>query len=152
MADIVQKQISTKIQNSAAFSLLADSTRDKQNHEDLAIGAQYIDYSGKPAERCFSLVKLDAANAKFIFDAINNELNLLSLNFNKIACQTYDGVVAMSGCTGGVQKLISESLNRNIPYIHCCNHQLHLAVLEIADSNRCIRFCFNICEQLCYFS
>ena len=34
----------TEMNNSAAVSLLANSTRNKQNHEDLAIGARYIDY------------------------------------------------------------------------------------------------------------
>ena len=85
-----------------------------QNHKDLAIEARYIDYLGKPAKRGFSLVKLKAANSKSIFDPINNELNILSLNLNKIVCQSYDGAAVISGFTGGVQKLISEYLNRNI--------------------------------------
>ena len=151
MAKIVQDQISKEIQNSNAYSILADSTRDKQNHEDLAIGARYIDITGKPVESCFSLVKLEAANAKSIANAILNKLNTLTLNLSKIVCQSYDGTAVMSGCTGGVQKLISENLNRNIPYIHCFNHQLHLAVLEIVDSHTCIKFCFDLCEQLCFF-
>ena len=78
MADIIPKQISTTIQNSAAFSLLARSKKDKQNHEDLAIEARYINYLGKPATRGYSLVKLVAANAKSIFDGIINKLNILS--------------------------------------------------------------------------
>ena len=54
MVEIVQNQISKEIQNSNAYSILADSIRDKQNHEDLAIGARYIDITGKRVERCFS--------------------------------------------------------------------------------------------------
>ena len=57
----------------------------------------------------------------------------------------------MAGSNGGIQKLISDELKRQIPYIHCFNHQLHLAVLEMISSNSKFTRAFDVAEQLYVF-
>ena len=34
----------------------------------------------------------------------------------------------MSGSKGGVHALLQRELNKEIPYTHCLNHQLHLVI------------------------
>ena len=37
----------------------------------------------------------------------------------------------MSGNQGGVQKILQDSLKKQIPYVHCYNHKLHLVVIDL---------------------
>ena len=54
----------------------------------------------------------------------------------------------MSGVNNGVQQNISDKLGRNIVYVHCYNHQLHLVVLNVISCDPQISQTFTIAEQL----
>ena len=55
MCELATEQIVEKINNSQAFSIMADSTRDKTNQEDIAIGAQFYDKTEKCIKNCVLL-------------------------------------------------------------------------------------------------
>ncbi|XP_045075725.1 uncharacterized protein LOC123489869 [Coregonus clupeaformis] len=57
----------------------------------------------------------------------------------------------MSGRHGGVQKLLQNKLDRNIPYIHCFNHQLHLVVIHAMSSEAAVDDFFGVCNMLYNF-
>lgn len=64
---------------------------------------------------------------------------------------SFDGAAVMSGVKTGIQKRFCEYLDRDIPYVHCFNHQLHLAVLQvIVADNRIINSVY-LCEELYIF-
>ena len=42
--------------------------------------------------------------------------------------QGYDGANIMSGCNGGVQRLIQNQSPTLNPYVHCASHNLNLVI------------------------
>ena len=48
----------------------------------------------------------------------------------------------MSGKKGCVQKYISDTFARDITYVHCFNHQLHLIEVEVCESITEIKYLF----------
>lgn len=57
----------------------------------------------------------------------------------------------MSGRHGGVQKLLQNKLDRNIQYIHCFNHQLHLVLIHAMSSEAAVTDFFGVCNMLYNF-
>ena len=55
--------------------------------------------------------------------------------------QLYDGDSVMSGKKGSC-KYISDTFERDIPYVHCFNHQLHLIVVDVCESITEIKYLF----------
>ena len=77
-------------------------------------------------------------DAATLTDTILEELAKVGLNSDKILSQCYDGASVMSGKHGGVQKLLQDKLGRDIPYVHCFNHQLHLVVVHSLSAENAI--------------
>jgi hypothetical protein len=100
---------------------------------------------------CIAVVSLEEQNAQTIMAEILKVLRGLSLNLDKIIGQTYDGASVMSEHHGGVNVLLSDELGRVIPYIHCVNHQLHLAVIGTLAAHKDIRSYLDACEELYKF-
>ncbi|KAL0151861.1 hypothetical protein M9458_052862, partial [Cirrhinus mrigala] len=78
------------------------------------------------------------------------ELADVGLDMGKILSQCYDGASVMSG-RGGMQKLIQNKLNREVPYIHCFNHQLHLVIVHAVSSESAVEDFFDVCNALYKF-
>ena len=54
----------------------------------------------------------------------------------------------MSGCKGGVQKILQDDLGKNIPYVHYFNYQLHLVAVHAMETVSRVKAFF---EQLYIF-
>lgn len=80
-----------------------------------------------------------------------DELTRLGLDTNKILSQCYDGASVMSGREGGMQKLVQNKLNREVPYVHCFNHQLHLVVVHAMSSESTVEDFFDVCTGMYKF-
>ncbi|KAI7789318.1 putative homeobox-containing protein 1 [Triplophysa rosa] len=87
-------------------------------------------------------------DAQTLTDTILAELNKAGLNPSKILSQVYDGASLMSGKVGGVQMMLQEKLKKDIPYVHCLNHQLHLVVVHTMSSEGAVKDFFNVCNSL----
>ena len=63
----------------------------------------------------------------------------------------------MSGRLGGVHALISQRIEREVPYIHYFNHQLHLVVAHVCEmpvvheKKPVVREYFDMCNLLSKF-
>ena len=57
----------------------------------------------------------------------------------------------MSSAKGGVQKVLQDTLNRKLPYVHCYNHQLDLVVAHALEAEAKVKNFFSLCEQLYVF-
>ena len=53
--------------------------------------------------------------------------------------------------SGGLQKLIQDHCNRNIPYIHCLNHRLALVVKDTLSDLIELSDFFQLLQDLCNF-
>jgi hypothetical protein len=93
----------------------------------------------------------DMLDAISLTDLIMTTLNNASLNTDHLLSQCYDGANVMRGDKGGVQALIKQRLGRDVPYIHCFNHRLHLVIIHAVSSIPCLEQYFSQCELLYVF-
>lgn len=115
-----------------AYSALVDGTKDRRFNECISIAIRYV-FEGVARERLLEFAtskKFDAqTNANIILDTLKTTLQ----DLENLLSQCYDGANVMSGDDGGVQRIIQNILGRLIPYIHCCNHRLHLVVIAAIE-------------------
>lgn len=152
LAEIVSEDISNDINSADVpwFSILEDGTRDKNNRENVALGARYVK-DGKVKESIIAIKTCSDLDAKTFADLTLKVLHDCNLDNSKILSQCYDGTSVMSGRKGGVQAILQKHLDRNIPYVHCCNHRLHLVIIKaINDVSEAKQF-FDQCSMLYNF-
>lgn len=149
---MVQKKIVEKFHKSdiGLSCLKCDETRDASNVEVMSVCLRFV-CDGKPIEHLLSIVKLDAVDAKSITGEIIRELKARNVDPQNILSTCFDGAAVMSGCFGGVQKLLSDELKLSIPYVHCYNHRLHLVVVHSIHRVSQAKQFFSTCEQLYVF-
>ncbi|KAK0153405.1 hypothetical protein N1851_004914 [Merluccius polli] len=80
-------------------------------------------------EHLLCIATAQKGDTQTLTDTVLTELNKVGLDCSKILSQVYDGASVISGKRGGVQKILQERFGREIPYVHCLNHQLHLVVV-----------------------
>lgn len=133
MASCVKKEIVVQtIMNAEVpyYAIIVDGARDKNNHEAISVYFHYVN-DGTPRELLFTTENVDSLKAKFCAVLILRVLYRNGIDHSRMLSQFYDGASVMSGRTGGVQTLICEILGREIPYVNCFNHQLHLIVITV---------------------
>jgi hypothetical protein len=135
MATMVTKSVADDVKSADVpfFTVFADGTRDKSNTEHVSVAVRYV-REGKPKESLLKIVttsNLDAQSlSKVILDALTDE----KINIQNMISQCYDGASCMSGVNGGVQRIIQNELGKEIPYVHCFNHRLHLVVVDLVST------------------
>lgn len=113
------------------YCITCDQSRDAVNIEDMSVVLRYV-INGVANKRLLSLVEIAATDAEYVTAAILRGLQGKSLDPAGILIlsQCYDGASVMSGVKCGVQKLIQDAIGKQIPYVHCFSHQLHLVVTQ----------------------
>lgn len=96
-------------------------------------------------ERLLVMASTKHCDALSLTDLIISELRKTGLTTEKILSQCYDGASVMSGKRGGVQQILQE---REVPYVHCFNHQLHLVVIHAMSSENAPQAFFDVCDML----
>ncbi|GAA6096618.1 zinc finger MYM-type protein 1-like [Tachysurus ichikawai] len=125
MSNIVTDAIVNEIGESW-FMLKVDGTRDPTGMENISIVVRYL------GEKTLEITAGDSGDAQTITDIILSELTKAGLPTSKI----------------GVQRLLQEKVGREIPYVHCLNHQLHLVVVHMLSAEQAINDFFSICSTL----
>lgn len=103
-------------------------------------------------ERLIGLGTSENFGASALADVILEQLQSKGLDINNILSQCYDGAAVMSGCSGGVQRIIQDRLNKVVPYVHCYNHKLHLVIVSCMSSDSRITEFFELCDCLYKFT
>lgn len=122
IAELVEEQIVIEINLADVdfFTVLVDGTKDRRHRECVSLAARYVS-KGKPIESLLGFettTELDTdSNAKMILEKIAK----CGLCTENIISQCYDGANVMSRDNGGIQRIIQTTLNRRVPYVHCCN-------------------------------
>lgn len=119
-----------------------DGTRDRNNRENISIDIRYVK-DGVVKELLLQVVTTKELDAKLFTKATLNVMHENNLDISRILSQCFDSVGVMSGRKGGVAVQISQSVKRNVPYVHCYNQRLHLVVLKIVSEVRDIRQFFD---------
>ncbi|KAK9526374.1 hypothetical protein VZT92_015078 [Zoarces viviparus] len=127
MSTMVTEHIVTEVGESF-YTIKVGGTRDPTGRENISIVVRFINELYEPTERLLTIATADQGDAATLTDTIVEELSKAGLSPRRIISQVYDGASLMAGKHGGVQKRLQEKLQRDIPYVHCFNHQLHLVV------------------------
>uniref|UniRef100_A0A1A8QZ38 Uncharacterized protein n=1 Tax=Nothobranchius rachovii TaxID=451742 RepID=A0A1A8QZ38_9TELE len=104
--------------------------------------------NGVPKEHLIGLLDPSQLNAEFITTQILEHLSDSGYSTAEIISQCYDGASVMIGLRGGVQALLQKKVGKDIPYIHCYNHQLHLAVVHAMQAEPCAKTFFDLSGSL----
>lgn len=128
-----------------------DGTRDATGCENISIVIRFVSALHETTERLLTIATADAGDANTLTNKIMEELAKARLNTSQILSQVYDGASVMAGKNGGVQKLLQEKLGREIPYVHCMNHQLHLVVVNTLTAEKAVTDFFDVCCTLYRF-
>ena len=150
MSKLVTEEIVRQVGDSW-YSIKVDGTRDPIGQENISIVVRFVDENYAACERLLVMATSEKGDAEALTGVIIDELTSAGLSTDKILSQVYDGASLMSGRHGGVQKLLLNKLDRNIPYIHCFNHQLHLVVVHAMSSEAAVQDFFGVCNMLYNF-
>ncbi|KAL0146682.1 hypothetical protein M9458_058022 [Cirrhinus mrigala] len=150
MSTIVTEHI-VKDVGESWFTVKVDGTKDPTGSENVSIVLRYVDQNCSVKERLLSMLTTDKCDALSLSIMVLEELADVGLNTGKILSQCYDGASVMSGREGGMQKLIQNKLNREVPYIHCFNHQLHLVIVHAVSSESAVEDFLDVCNALYKF-
>jgi len=100
-------------------TLKVDCTKDPTGFENNSIVLRYVDKINCVKERLVSMTTAQHFDAMSLTKLILSQLKDKELSTDKILSQCYDGASVMSGTHGGVQKLLQDELQREVPYVHC---------------------------------
>lgn len=115
------------------FSIILDETMDIGKDEQIAFCMRYMDENLEIQEHFFGFFKTDTTTSDDLFTRVNEIMKKLSLDFQKIVGQGYDGASNMSGCKNGLATQILR-LNSKALYQHCKGHLLNLSLKDAANS------------------
>ena len=131
-ADLLEKEVTTKLDDDCFISILADGSTDRGSTElELIYISMLRDNS--PVTQYVKLASVPKANAeniaKTLTDTLTDDLKLSDWRNNLVSC-CFDGASVMIGCKSGVSTRLAKDAPHIIP-IHCCAHRLELAIKNI---------------------
>jgi len=151
MSSVVTDKIREEIGESW-YTIKADGTKDSTGTENISIVVRFFNqHTLKVMERLLVISSTDSGDAQSLTDVILAEISKAGLKSTKIFSQVYDGASVMAGKNGGVQRILQEREDREIPYIHCFNHQLHLVVVHAMSAERPVKDFLHVCGELYNF-
>jgi hypothetical protein len=134
LQSILKERIASKAKESEVYTVMMDGSSDKRWREIEGIVIRFVNIDGKIEEHAIGVEEAHDRSAHGLVDILTKCLGELGLSTDGIVSQCYDGASVMSGHRGGLQKLLSEECERNILYIHCFCHKLHLVVTGIIET------------------
>ena len=153
MAQLVKEKIVSDVNNADVpyYTVKVDGTKDPTGKENVSIVIRFV-LDGTLMEHLLSIQTTIDVDAESLARVVLKEMTDLGLDPQCIISQCYDGASVMSGRHGGVQAKLQEMLQREIPYVHCYNHQLHLVVVHAISEDVKVQQFFDICSSLYNFT
>ena len=87
-------------------------------------------------------------DAKSLTILVLSQLKDGGISTEKVLSQCFDQASAMSAVHRGMQKILQEELQREVPYVHYFNHQLHLVIGHAMSSKNTLENFFSLCNFL----
>ncbi|XP_065656431.1 uncharacterized protein LOC136081928 isoform X1 [Hydra vulgaris] len=146
-----RKTIIQEVSKSELFSVMADTTPDISNKNQLAVCIRYIDSNGKANERLLDVIESTTKTgyeiAKYIYDCLVRH----KINTNNVAFQSYDFASIMSGHIKGAQHCFTEFVGYAVPYISCQAHRLNTFLEHSCNASPVIGEFINVLENTYVF-
>ena len=127
MSSHILRNLSKKIRDSGAFTLMCDECKDISNKEQLTICFRWVDQNLNDHENFIGLYQVNNIQAETLTGSIKDTLLQLQIDLSMCQGQCYDGASNMSGTKNGVAAQITTTEKRAV-YMHCYAHALNLAV------------------------
>ena len=93
---------------------------------------RFVNSSDDVQESFVGLSRLENTTSETLFNTIRDRTESWGLNLTNAVGQAYDGASNMSGHVSGLQARVRE-VAKDCLYIHCCNHNLQLSLVEVAN-------------------
>ena len=145
---ILKETIANKVKKAQAYTVMMDGSSDKRWREIEGIVVRFVNEVGKIEEHAIGVEEAHDRSASGLIDILTKCLEELGLTTDGIVSQCYDGASVMSGHRGGLQALLSQTCGRNILYIHCFCHRLHLVVTDIIETTDIICEHYSLVKSL----
>ena len=134
IAAVQRQDANEAICKSRFIAIMADGSTDRSVAEQEAVFIRYI-CDGVPVNRFIALVELESGNADGIIQAIDDALDLVGVDKDgqksKVVNVNLDGASVNMGIHNGVAAKLQATLGPHLTKVHCINHQLELAILDI---------------------
>ena len=134
IADVQRQEAAVSISKSRFIAVMADGSTDRSVAEQESVYIRFV-CNGEPTNRFIALVELTSGTAGGVLNAIDTALNLVGVGIedqkSKLVNINLDGASVNMGIYSGVAAQLQERLGPHITKIHCINHQLELAIVDV---------------------
>ena len=151
LAEYVTEKIKSEVEAAQFISVVADTTPDTSRLDQLSVVLRYVTPSGTIQERLVGMNDIDDKTGDGQAMAILSSLRNKKVNTDSIVFQSYDYTASMSGKCKGCQAMISEYLERNIPYFPCLAHRINTSVEHSCEASTVIAAMFDTLEMIYVF-
>ncbi|XP_065658840.1 52 kDa repressor of the inhibitor of the protein kinase-like [Hydra vulgaris] len=151
LAAETRKTIIQEVSKSELFSVMADTTPDISNKDQLAVCIRYIDSNGKANERLHNVIESTTKTGYEIAKYIYNCQVRHKINTDNVAFQSYNFASNMSGHIKGAQHCFTEFVGHAVPYIQCQAHQLSTFLEHSYDASPVIGEFINVLKNIYVF-
>ena len=134
LTDMVREEHVIKIRKAERYTIMVDGTTDKNNEEIQGIVVRFFSSDTGEIEERLLNIGSSGRSANGIFQFVHETLDKAKISFDGMVSQDFDGASVMSGQYSGLQALICEFCGRNVVYIHCFCHRLHLVVTAVMNN------------------
>lgn len=117
----IQDGIVQAVNKSVFLSVFADSTTGGTQIEQLSHCVRYVEHETNINEDFLASVPIWDLSRSSLAETLKTKVVCLTLDFNCMRAQGYDGAAVMSGSFRAVQALIHEVYPLAV-YMHCSSH------------------------------
>ncbi|CAM1154535.1 Uncharacterised protein at_DN1606, partial [Pycnogonum litorale] len=151
LAEDVTDKVKNEVNNSQIVTGIADTTPDTSHVDQLSVVARYMDPNGNMQERLVDMTDIDKKTGDSQAKQILASCNKRELNTSSVACQSYDYTASMSGNFKGCQAMMSQYLNKSIPYFPCLAHRVNTTVEHSYKASFAANKMFDILQEIYVF-
>ena len=150
LASAIKSEIIKKIKSAKYFSVILDCTPDASHQERVSLIIRYVDSSSSDVrieESFIGFLDVNDTTRQGLFDVLENELKLLSLDIDDVRGQGYDNGSNMKGKHKGVKKKLLD-VNPRAFYSACGCHSLNLTLCDMAKTCGKAKDFFGIIQRI----
>ena len=151
LADAVREDIVQEVSTAGMFGVMADTTPDVSNKDQLAVAVRYLDTNDQPVERLIQVKEVTDKTGEGMANEILSLLANCKIDNSMLCFQTYDSASDMSGIYNGAQKKLSEKVEREIIYVPCIAHGANLVSEHSSNSSPLIKSMYEVLEAIYVF-
>ena len=119
----VENRITKEINDADVFSIMADTTPDVSQKDQMSVICRYINVNGGVCEHVIDIKEVCEKTGEGQASAVIQSVDNKGLDNARIAFQSYDFTNSMSAQYNGMQAKVSHLLGREVPYILCQGHR-----------------------------